>query len=86
MRGGLHQKRSQLIEGGDPAPLFFAAEISPGVLYPGEESSVQKRYRHVEVCPEEGHKNVPGDGTPLQRGQAERAGAVQPREEKTEVI
>ena len=50
--------------------------------------------RHLEYCPlmyssqyrrvhaEEGHKNDPRDGTPLLREQAERAGAVQPREKK----
>jgi len=32
--------------------------------------------------PEEGHKNDPRDGTRLLRGHAERAGAVQPGEEK----
>ena len=32
--------------------------------------------------PEEGHKNDPRDGTPLLQGQADRAGAVQPGEEK----
>ena len=34
------------------------------------------------VCPEEGHRIDPGDGTPLLRGEAEGAGAVQPGEEK----
>ena len=32
--------------------------------------------------PEEGHKNDPRDGTPLLQKQTERAGAVQPGEEK----
>jgi len=34
------------------------------------------------VHPEESHKNDPRDGTPLLQEQAERAGAVQPGEEK----
>jgi len=34
------------------------------------------------VCPEEGRKNHPRDGTPPLQGQAERVGAVQPGEEK----
>ena len=34
------------------------------------------------VCPEEGHKNDPRGGTSPLQGQAERAGAVQPGEEK----
>ena len=40
------------------------------------------KHRPVEVHPEGGHKNNPRDGTPLLQGQAGRAGAVQPREEK----
>jgi len=47
------------------------------------ESSVQERHGSVGAHPEEGHKNDPRDGTPLLRGQAERAEAVQPREEVT---
>jgi len=35
------------------------------------------------VCPDEGYKNDLSDGTPLLHGEAERAGAVQPGEEKT---
>ena len=46
------------------------------------ESSVQERCGPAGVHPEEGHKNDPRDGTPLLRGQAERAGAVQPGEQK----
>jgi len=36
----------------------------------------------LRAVPEEGPKNDQRAGTPLPRGQAERAGAVQPREEK----
>jgi len=80
---GLHPKeRGQQGEGGDAAPLLCADEISPGVLHPDGESSVQERREAVGVCPEEGHKNNPRDGTPPLCGQAERAGAVQPGEEK----
>ena len=46
------------------------------------ESLVQERHGPVGACPEEGHKNGLRDGTPLIRGQAERAGAVQLGEEK----
>ena len=45
-------------------------------------SSVQERNRPVGVHPGEGHKNDPRDGTPLLRGQAERAEAVGHGEEK----
>ena len=67
-------------QGGDPAPLLCAGEASPGVLHPDVESSMQERC--VGAHPEEGHKHDPRDGTPLLRKQAERAGAVQPGEEK----
>jgi len=46
------------------------------------ESLAQERYGPVGVHPEESHKNDPSDGTPLLEGQAERAGALQPGEEK----
>jgi len=46
-------------------PLICAGEISPGVLCPVVESSIQERCRPVGVCPEEGHKNDPQRGTPL---------------------
>ena len=42
-----------------------AGEASPGVLRPDVESSVQERYQHVDVRPEEGQKNDPWNGTPL---------------------
>ena len=69
-------------EGGDPAPLLYAGEASSRVLHPDAEFSMQERCGPVGVCPEEGQKNAPRDGTPPLRGQAERGGAVQPGEEK----
>ena len=76
----LHQKKcGQQVKGGDSASLLCAVEVSPGVLRPEVESSVLPRYG---VHPEEGHKNDPRDGTPLLHEKAERAGAVQPGEEK----
>jgi len=47
-------------------------------------SSVQERHGAVGAHPEEGHKNDPKDGTPLLQGGAERAGSVQPGEEKAQ--
>jgi len=67
------------VEGGDPAPLH--CETSPGVLCPDVESSVQERDGPVAHA-EEGHRNDPRNGTALLQGQGERAGAVQPGEEK----
>ena len=68
--------------GSDPAPLLCASEASPAEVHPGVESSVQDRCGPVKKCPDEGHKNDPRDRGPLPQGQAERAGAVQPGEEK----
>ena len=80
---GLHQKkRSQQGEGGDPAPLLCTGEALPGVVPPYVESSVHERHGPVGAYPEKGHKNDPLNGKPLLQGQAERAGVVQPGEEK----
>ena len=46
------------------------------------KSSVQEGRGPVGVHSEEGHKSSPRDGTFLLQGQDERAGAVQPGEEK----
>ena len=43
---------------------------------------MQDRHRPVGVHPEEDHKNNPRGGMPLLQEQAERAGAVQPGEER----
>ena len=51
---GLHVKKT---EGSDPAPLLYAGEISPGVLYPDVESSVQERHGPFGACSEEGHES-----------------------------
>lgn len=53
------------------------AETSPGALRHDVESSVQKRCGAVGEHPVEDHKNDRQDGTSLQQGQTERAGAVQ---------
>ena len=80
---GLHQKKhDQQVERSDPTPLLCTAEVSPGVLCPGVEHSVQERHGPVGACPEKGHINDPRNVTSLLRGQAESAGAVQPGEEK----
>jgi len=57
-------------KGGDSAPLLCTPETSLGVLCPEVKSSVQERYQHVDVRPEEGQKNDPWNGTPLLWGQA----------------
>lgn len=47
-------------------PLYSALErIHCVVLRPDVEFSVEERHGTVGFCPEEGHKNDPGDGTPF---------------------
>ena len=80
---GMHQKKcGQQGERSDPAPLLCAGKTSPGALHPDVECSVQERHRPVGAHPEEGHRSDSRDETPLLQGQAERAGSIQPGEEK----
>jgi len=58
------------------------SEISPGVLHPDVESSLQERCEPAGACPEEGYKNDPSNGTPSLCGQAERVGSVHLGKEK----
>ena len=51
-------------------------------MHPDVESSVQERCESVKSVFREGLQNDSWDGTPSLHGQAERAGAVQPGEEK----
>jgi len=46
-------------------PPLGAAEASPGVLCPDVESSIQERHGPVGVCPQEGLRTNPMNGTPL---------------------
>jgi len=62
-------------------PSTLHCETSPGELHPDVESLVQERHRAVGVCPEEGHKNDPRDGTSPCEDRL-RAGPVQPGEGK----
>jgi len=55
----------QQVKGGDPVYHLCAGEASLGVLHPDLESLIQERHRPVGVCPEEGHKNDPQNGTAL---------------------
>ena len=57
---GLHQeKHGQQGKGGEPVPLVCTDEISPGVLCPDVESSVQETHRPVGPYPQENYKNDP---------------------------
>jgi len=84
---GLHQEKcGQQVEEGDPAPLGCAGETSPGVLHPDVEFSVQESHGSVGVCPDEGHKNDPWDGSPSPQGQAESWGCSAWRREGSREI
>jgi len=63
---GPHQKiYGKWVKRGDPAPLLFTGEASPGVLCPDVESSVQDRCGPVGAFPEQSHKNNSRNETPL---------------------
>jgi len=68
----------------DPSPLFSASETTPGVLSPLLGSSVQGKNRHTGESLMKGHKDDEGTGTCVLWGKAERAGTVQPGEEKAQ--
>ncbi|PKU42453.1 rna-directed dna polymerase from mobile element jockey-like [Limosa lapponica baueri] len=59
-----------------------SGETPPGILQAALESSTQEGHGPVWTGPVEGHKNGQRAGAPLLQGQAERAGVVQPGEEK----
>ena len=65
-------------------PSALCCETSPGALRPDAESSVQERHGAVATHPEESHESDPRDGTLLLCGEAERAGILQPEEEKAQ--
>ena len=80
---GLHpQQHGQQVEGQDSGPLLRSGETPPGVLCTALDPSAQERRGPVGAGPEKGHKNNPRAGTPFLWGKAERAGAVQARQEK----
>jgi len=81
---GLHQaERGQQVEGGDPAPLLSTGEIH-------RECWIQrwtpqcKRDMDILERVQQRADDDEGIGTSLLRGKAERAGAVQPGEEKAQ--
>jgi len=75
-------KRGQQVEGGDSTPLHHSHMNPSGVPHPALGSSAQERYGPVWPGPEEDHENNQRDGAPLLWKKAERAGVVQPGEEK----
>jgi len=61
---------------------LHSGESLPGVLHPALEPLAQEGRGPLGAGREEGDKNDQRDRTPLLRGKAERAGVVQPAEEK----
>jgi len=62
--------------------MYFPVGKNETILHPNVKSSVQERHGPVGMYPEEGHKNGTGVETLPLQGEAERAGAVQPGENK----
>ena len=80
---GLHQEKcDQQVEGGDSAPLLCSCVTLSGVLHPVLEPPTQEGHGAVGAGPEMVHKDDQRAGAPPLQGQAERAGALQPGEEK----
>lgn len=52
-------------EGGDPSPLLSTDKVTPGILYPILNSSVQERHGRNEQSPIKGHEDDEGTKSPL---------------------
>lgn len=80
---GLHQeKHNQQVEGGDSPPLLCSCETPSGVLCPDLGPPTQEGHGSVGAGPEEGHENDEVVKAAPLKGQTERVGALQSREEK----
>ena len=66
------------------SPLLSTGESTPGVLGPDLGLPVQEGHRHSGVSPAKGHEGDQGTGASEIEGEAERAGTVQPGEEKAQ--
>ena len=62
--------------------LLYSVLVRPYLEYYIQMWSQYRRDKGLLECIQSTKKNDPRDGTPFLQGQAERAGAVQPEEEK----
>ena len=80
--GLYHEKYAQQVVGGDSVPLLCSREAPSGVLHPVLGLPAEGGHGAVGAGPEGGHEVNQRAGAPHLQGQAERAGAFQPGEEK----
>ena len=74
----------QQVKGGGPSPLLSTGGATLGLWSPVLGSPVQERYELTGASPVKGTEDDEGTGASLKWGKAERAGTVQPGDEKAQ--